>query len=71
MNGTKRTYNDNLVDERSREVFMLALSHAKKILNRDPEYPLNSEMLLALGAILDGAACGFKDDDDDGSYGGD
>jgi hypothetical protein len=71
MTTVNQTYNDDLVNEKSREVFMLALAHTKKILNKEEGYPMNSEMLLALGAVLDGAACGFKDEDDDGAYGRD
>lgn len=61
------TYNDNLLDEKSRSVFYKAMDKIEKALtdtSATNERSLSSEMLHALAACADAAACGFKADEE-------
>ena len=57
-----RTYNDALINERSREVFMLCLSKGKALIESEQ---FNPEKVHAIAALADAAACGFEPDDEE------
>lgn len=61
LNGPQ-TFNDALINEKSRAVFMKALGQADKLMD-EPSF--NPERLHALAAIADAAACGFESQDED------
>jgi hypothetical protein len=62
-----RTYNDDLLNERSRRVFMKALTAAEELLDGEKQ-PFNPERVHALAALADAAACGFKDEEQEDEY---
>ena len=58
-----QTYNDDRLNELSREVFYKALVKLRGML--DAQEPANPERVHALAATADAAACGFKDEDEE------
>ncbi|GAC1550347.1 MAG: hypothetical protein NVS3B16_24660 [Vulcanimicrobiaceae bacterium] len=69
MKNSPQTYNDNRLDEVSRELFMTAVKKLQDILDSPDLYVKASpERLHALAAIADAAACGFKADEEGSDY---
>lgn len=58
--GTTNTYNDDIIEEKSRAVFFKALDRAEKML--DGTDTMNDERMASLAQIADAAATQFATD---------
>ncbi len=54
--------NDDMLDQIGREVFMLAAARVNDLVAKEAHQP---EMIHALAQIMDAAACGFKDEEEE------
>lgn len=55
-------YNDDLLNEKSRSVFVECMTHVQQYIKGDK--PMNTDRLHAYARLADAAACGFKEDEE-------
>ena len=61
-----RTYNDALMNEKSRAVFYKALCKLEDALDGNAE--ITAERMHAFAAVADAAACGFEPEEHESEY---